>query len=68
MSMDRMDVIFKMESSRSLMPLRFLTNFKFSGHLRTLVMDLDGIDETFKLATLDELDYASNLTRPYGFD
>ena len=60
---DGMDVIFTLATSPSLMSLLFPSNFRFSEHLRTLVIGPDRIDVIFKLATLDELDDVSNLNQ-----
>ena len=51
---------FKLATSPGLMPLLFPSNFRFQEQLRTLVMDLDGIDVILKLETLDEPDDVSN--------
>ena len=57
---DGMDVSFKLANYPSLRPLLFLSNFRFQEQLRTLVMELDGIDVIFKLESLDEPDDVSN--------
>ena len=74
MSLDETELIFKLVTSPSLISLIFPSNFRFQEQLKTLVMDLDGIDTIFKLAILDELDDARNLnqsicvwSKPQGF-